>query len=195
MSTKAIEQCFITGFIIFLPLIITYEVVGFILHFVTTPFEWILERSALELPSWVISFIALISVFCIVLFVGAAAHFAIGSALVRLADSIIRKIPVVNVVYNSFKRIIDTTFSTKTETSFRQAALVPFPSREQTSIGFITNRFSTEEKKEFILVLIPCCPNPMTGVLAAFPTEQVTFLECSPDEALKVVMSCGSLSY
>jgi uncharacterized membrane protein len=201
MKLKTLETYFFTGFIILLPLIITYEVVGFILHFFTPPFEWLVKKvfQTQELPSFVLSIVALLCLFLLALFVGMIGRWVVGRWLLHVADSIIDKIPVVNSVYSSFKRLIDTAIAPKSDAGFRQVALVPFPNLEQKSIGFVTRQFTNEQythlPKEFVLVLIPASPNPITGILAAFPKEQVTLIDSRPDEALKVILSCGSLKF
>ena len=89
-------------------------------------------------------------------------------------------------MYTTSKDLVDALFTTKSDTA-RKAVLVPYPSKDQLTLGIATAEFMLDEP--YVCVLVPSTPNATAGYLVSFPKSQVTFLELSGDAAIKNVMS------
>ncbi|WP_121065131.1 DUF502 domain-containing protein [Chachezhania antarctica] len=128
--------------------------------------------------------------------VGWIAKGLIGRSLIRFAESIVNRMPVIRSVYSGIKQISETVFA-QTERSFEKAVMVEYPRRGIWAIGFI----STEAKGEIharahtggklLSVFVPTTPNPTSGFLLYFPAEDVIELDMSIEDAAKLVISAG----
>jgi uncharacterized membrane protein len=74
---------------------------------------------------------------------------------------------------------------------------VEYPVPGSYAIGFVTSTASGEagEKlgKRICNVYVPKAVNPITGYLLLVPEERVRYLEMTPEEAMKMVVSAGAL--
>ena len=129
-------------------------------------------------------------------FVGWIAKGVIGRALIRWAEHLVDRMPVVRSVYSGVKQIAETIFA-QSERSFETACLVQYPRRGVWAIGFISTATKGEvvEKSEtggdLLSVFIPTTPNPTSGFLLFFPKEDVIELDMSIEDAAKLVISAG----
>lgn len=128
--------------------------------------------------------------------VGWIAKGLIGRSLLRQAEDVVDRMPVVRSVYSGIKQISETVFA-QSERSFEKAVLIEYPRRGIWAVGFI----STEAKGEvaaragnqgkLISVFVPTTPNPTSGFLLFFPEEDVIELDMSVEDAAKLVISAG----
>ena len=205
-----IKQRFFAGLVILLPLTITYMILKFIVNLVTKPFHHFVHDVLLEYGIasdhiWFVSHeqvIVIVSKVLILLFllvflffIGFISRLFAHKIFVSITDSIMKNIPFVGRIYSACKDFTNALFSPKSET-FSQVALVPYPSREHRSIGFISaelrNDFLPLETKEIVSVLIPGTPNPTVGFVLLFPKEDITLIDMSPQDAIRFIMSCGT---
>jgi uncharacterized membrane protein len=118
-----------------------------------------------------------------------------GRSLIRLGEAILARMPVVRSIYKSVKQIFETVFS-QSGTTFRKVGLIEFP-KGAWSIVFISTppgevigaHLAPDEP--FVSVFLPCTPNPTTGFYFFLPARDVIELEIAPDDAVKLIMSCG----
>ena len=75
--------------------------------------------------------------------VGWVAKGLIGRSLIRFAESLVNRMPVVRSIYSGVKQIAETVFA-QTESNFERACLVQYPRKDIWAVGFI----STEAKGE-----------------------------------------------
>ena len=198
------KKQFFAGLIILLPLVITYWIIKFITLAITGPFEnlasTILIQTGFAEDSFLLhllsTFLILLALTLIILTVGLVGRWFVVHSFLQLIDKILHQLPFVNKVYLSCKDFTVALFSPKSD-SFSQVVLVPFPSSSNRSIGLVTSQFKNEvldtHADELISVLIPGTPNPTVGFLLMFSKNQVVFTDMRVEEALKYVMSCGSV--
>jgi uncharacterized membrane protein len=146
---------------------------------------------------WYWSLVAFgVAVFLITL-VGVLARNYFGNMIITWMDSAILKVPLVNKIYSATKQVNDS-FSSTNKTAFRTVVLVEFPRVGVYTIGFITSeqppaiRAKAEEK--LVGVFVPTTPNPTGGYLLLVPESKVTKLEMSVADAIKYVVSLGSIA-
>src|SRR6185295_6334992 len=195
---------FFAGLIILLPLVITYWIIKFILRVITGPFQNF-ATSILEyigapheglLADALGTVLILFGLVAIILAIGAMGRWMVVHYLFHFLDYLLHALPFVNKIYLSCKDFTTALFSPKSD-SFSQVVLVPFPSANHRSIGLVTSEFKNQvmddRTDDFISVLIPGTPNPTVGFLLLFSKKQLTFTDMRVDEAIKYVMSCGSV--
>ncbi len=118
----------------------------------------------------------------------------LGGRLVEFGESILARIPLVNTIYHSAKKVMQTLFTSGSD-SFRHVVLVEYPRPGLWTIGFQTAAVPTElilkTQQELISVYIPTTPNPTSGFLMMVPKSSAIILDMPVDEAVKYVISLG----
>ena len=128
--------------------------------------------------------------------VGWVAKGLIGRSLIRFAETLVERTPVVRTIYSGIKQIAETVFA-QSERSFEKACLVQYPRKGIWAIGFISTQAKGEvlERAEtmggLMSVFVPTTPNPTSGFLLFFPEEDVVELDMSIEDAAKLVISAG----
>ncbi|WP_448202989.1 DUF502 domain-containing protein [Azospirillum sp. sgz302134] len=128
--------------------------------------------------------------------IGAFAAGYVGRLVVRMGEGAVERMPVVRSVYGAVKQIVETVVAKKSN-AFREVVLVEYPRRGVWSLGFITGAAHPEVQKvsaePMVHVFIPCAP-PTAGYLLMVPRSDVTVLDMTVEDGLKMVMSGGIVS-
>jgi uncharacterized membrane protein len=130
------------------------------------------------------------------IFVGWVAKGLIGRSLIRFAESLVERMPVVRSIYSGVKQIAETVFA-QSERSFEKACLIEYPRKGIWAIGFVSTPAKGEVAArahtagELLSVFVPTTPNPTSGFLLYFPSEDVIELDMSVEDAAKLVISAG----
>lgn len=192
---KSIRSYLITGLVVWLPILVTFLVVRFIVD--------LLGRSVALLPDAYqpqqlvgvnIPGIGVLFSLLLLLITGIVATNFLGQHLMRFSESLLDRIPLVRTVYSSTKQVINAILSTNSQ-AFRKVVLVEYPRKGMWSIAFQTNdngfgqNHPTDEP--MISVFIPTTPNPTSGFLMMVAKSEVKELSMTIDEALKCVISLG----
>ncbi len=128
--------------------------------------------------------------------VGWVAKGLIGRSLIRFAESLVDRMPVVRSVYSGAKQIAETVFA-QSERSFEKACLIQYPRKDVWAIGFISSDTRGEvnakahTSSDMLSVFVPTTPNPTSGFLLFFPREDVIELDMTIEDAAKLVISAG----
>lgn len=203
------KKHFITGLVILLPLTVTILVLGFLIRILTQPFIGLVSNFLEQLsivnkgflflsPGQVLKYVSqgliLVTLFLVTVFLGMITRWFFITALLRLGDKILHRIPIVNTVYKTTQEIIKTLFVSD-KNSFKQVVMAPFPGPTSYMLGLISREspktFSKTLDDDLISVLIPTTPNPTTGFLLMFKRKDLIFLDIKPEEAVKFIVSCG----
>ncbi|MCL3883755.1 DUF502 domain-containing protein [Marivita sp. GX14005] len=128
--------------------------------------------------------------------VGWVAKGLIGRSLIRFAESLVERMPIVRSIYSGAKQIAETIFA-QTERNFEKACLIQYPRKGIWAIGFISTdargevAAKAETAGDLLSVFVPTTPNPTSGFLLFFPREDVIELDMSIEDAAKLVISAG----
>jgi hypothetical protein len=118
----------------------------------------------------------------------------LGQKLVRWAESVLARIPVVKNIYSSVKQVSDTLLAPGGQ-AFRKPLLVRYPHQDCWTIAFLTGAPGPAVAKhlaeEHVSVYVPTTPNPTSGFFLMLPKKDTIELEMSVDEALTYVISMG----
>lgn len=127
--------------------------------------------------------------------VGWMARGLIGRTLMRQAELLVDRVPVVRSVYGGLKQITETVFGQK-ERSFDRTCLVEFPRPGAWAVGLVASKAKGEiaaklpHPEEMIAVFVGLTPLT-SGMLLYVPAKDVIFLDMRPDEAAKLIVSGG----
>ncbi|MFC3678201.1 DUF502 domain-containing protein [Ferrovibrio xuzhouensis] len=127
--------------------------------------------------------------------IGFLATNLLGRTLLRIGERIVARMPVVRGIYSALKQVFETVFS-QSGNSFRQVALVPWPSKDSWTIAFVTNYVQGTEVSQhlgddLVTVYVPTTPNPTGGYMAYYRRRDIVILSTSVDQAMKLIISCG----
>lgn len=135
----------------------------------------------------------------IVFLVGALLASVFGRALWRIVEVFIANTPVLRRVYPYVKQVTDFVLTQEEQKKmFSRVVAVEYPRKGVWSIGFVTGsglRTITESvQKEFLTVLIPNSPTPVTGYVIVVPKEQTIALDMTIEEAFRFAISAGVIA-
>ena len=198
----SIRNAFISGLLVLAPLAVTWLVFSYLFERVGGGFrryffffvpDKLLEYAALGLV-W--NVLATVIVLAMITALGYLSRYFLSQYFGGLAERFIQSIPGVNTVYNTVKQIVDT-FSSQHRNLFSKVVLVEFPRPGVYTVGFLTNRPKGELQAripgERWAVFVPTTPNPTSGFLLLLPRDQITELEMSVGEGMKLIISGGTV--
>jgi uncharacterized membrane protein len=199
------KKYFIAGMLVWAPLAITIWVMTWGLSVLDGVFGSVMSALMAILPSALkpalqsfrdLPGVGILIVLAIILATGVfAANFA-GQWWIKLWDRIITHIPIVKSIYSSVKQVSGTLFSSNGN-AFRKAVLIPYPRNGSWTIAFVTGspaeEVATKLGSEHVNVFLPTTPNPTSGFFMIVPRADIIELEMSVEEALKHIVSMGSV--
>lgn len=213
-TIKALTRTRITaGLITVLPVYITIKVLQFVFRLLRDSSNWVvygvLKRdwtigdmhwggftdAELQNPAlqWGLAIFSVFLTAFILYGIGVFTANIIGRRLIRLFETFVDRVPLAHTVYHAVKKILES-FAGSTTTTFQRVALVPYPSRETRSIGFITSApIDSASGDDLVSVFVPTTPNPTGGFVFVTRRSEVLELDWSVEDALKVIISCGIL--
>ena len=191
---KKLGKIIISGFFILLPLMITIWILTVLFDFA----DGILRGPVQALIGFSIPGIGIIAILVFSFLLGSISNYILGKEFIHLSEEIINKLPIVNTVYASVKKMNEVLFLQKGKEVQRRVCAVEYPRKGIYSIGFATGEGPSELKKRkrsrFTNVFIPNTPAPATGFTIVVPTKDVLFLEMSVEEAMRLIVSGGTIS-
>lgn len=192
------KKYLITGLLVWIPLVITVWVLKAIIS--------TLDQSLLLLPqAWqpnnLIGFklwgLGTLITLLVVILTGMIASNFLGLRIVKLWESLLNRIPVVRQIYSSVKQVSDTLLGPGGQ-AFRKALLVQYPHAGSWTIAFLTGSPNEELASHLpgdsLSVYVPTTPNPTSGFFLMMSKSDVVELDMSVDEALKYIISMGSVA-
>jgi uncharacterized membrane protein len=120
----------------------------------------------------------------------------IGRSLIRWAESLVDRLPLVRSVYGGVKQIAETVFA-QTDSNFDKACLIQYPRPGVWAIAFISTQAKGEIARkipiegEKVAVFMPTTPNPTSGFLMFVSRKDVIELDLSIEDAAKLIISAG----
>lgn len=195
---NVIRRHFLTGLLVWTPVIVTIFVIKFIVELLDKMFFWLPHEFRPEVFLGVnIPGFGVILSLVVLLFTGFFAANFIGSYFLELMEKLWSRIPLVRTIYTAVKQVMETVMSPQGQ-AFRKVVLVRWPHRDMWTIAFVTTQAvpviadaAGAAGAELIHVFVPATPNITSGFLMMVEKDQVRDLAMSIDEALKCVVSLG----
>lgn len=121
----------------------------------------------------------------------------LGRRLFAIWDRLMHRVPLINKIYATLRQIAELLLGPSRVDSFGRVAIMEFPSPGSWGLGFVTSTNAGEagEKtgRKLCSVFIPSAVNPTTGFLLLVPEGRITYLEMTPEQAMKMIVSAGAL--
>lgn len=187
-----LRRYYVAGILVLAPTALTAWVVWNLFKF----FDDILGR---ELRARGISVLGLgfVMLNVLLLLLGFVAANFLGKRLFALWDRLMHRVPLINKIYATLRQIGELLLGPTRVGAFGRVAIVEFPSPGTWGLGFVTSTAPSEasEKtgRKLCSLFIPSAVNPTTGFLLVVPEEKVTYLDMTPEQAMKMIVSAGAL--
>jgi uncharacterized membrane protein len=194
-SKSSLRRYFITGLLIWIPVVITIWVLSILVG--TMDQSLLLVPPSLRPENLIgvrIPGLGVLLTLLIILGTGLAAANILGQRLVAFWEGVLMRIPVVNSIYNGVKQVSDTVLSPGGQ-AFRKTLLVEWPIKGTWTIAFMTGQPGGDVvnhlQGDYVSAYVPTTPNPTGGYFIMLPRSSVIELDMTVDEALKYIISMG----
>jgi len=196
--TSNLRNNFLTGLAVIIPVFITTYLIWSTIGIVD---GWVLplipEKYALDKFIGIdVKGIGVIIFLLFTVFIGSLTKGYFGRTILKSAESLVDRMPVVRSIYNGIKQIAETVFS-QSNNSFERACLVEYPRKGIWAVAFVSTETKGEvsekigKNKELFSIFLPTTPNPTSGFLLFLPEKDIIFLDMSVEDAAKLVISAG----
>jgi len=132
----------------------------------------------------------------ILLLLGVLATNVLGGRLLDYFEKKITGLPLLSPIYQGARQITEAIQLHETA-EFQRVVLLPFPNQNVRSLGFVTRDFRKATafgEDPTALVFVPTTPNPTSGYLVVAKQSDLTSLEITVEEGVKLVISGGLLT-
>lgn len=193
------RNAFISGALLLAPLIVTLWAFSTIIEIIGGTFRPLYEayipQSLQRLPFfW--DLLATMVVLLLVTAFGFLSNYVLGKYFFGVGERAIQRIPGVGSLYISVKHIV-TTFGAQKRNLFTKVVMIEFPRKGMWVVGFLTSTSQGEPHlvagSEMWTVFVPTTPNPTSGFLLLVPRHEVTELEMSVGDGMKMIISGGAV--
>jgi len=118
----------------------------------------------------------------------------LGRMFVRAGERIVARMPIVRSFYSGIKQIFETLFSDHAK-SFSEVVIVEFSRKGMWTLGLVIGpapaEISERTGKAMFNVYLPTTLNPTSGYLVFLPRDEITHLDMTVEECLKMIISGG----
>lgn len=120
-----------------------------------------------------------------------------GRLIVRISENIVARVPVINTIYGAIKQIFETVMASQSD-AFKEVVMFEYPRKGIWVLGFVTGVTKGEAQSltdtEIVNIFLPTTPNPTSGFLLFVPKKDLTFMQMSVEEGIKMIVSGGILT-
>jgi uncharacterized membrane protein len=182
----------LVGFMVAFPLVVTIFFGRFIFGLMDRWFRPISDRLFGQPLVGVGMVVSLLVLFLL----GIAATNVLGARLLSFFEKRITGVPLLSPIYQGARQITEA-IQLHDAAEFRRVVLLPFPNQNVRSLGFVTRDFrgaTAFGEEATALVFVPTTPNPTSGFLVAVKQADLTTLDISVEEGVKLIISGGLLT-
>lgn len=200
---KDIRKRLIAGALVLFPVYITFIALKYIFLFAGATMAPVVRRTILE-SEWVqlkvpdilltplMFLVGLVMFFLALYFAGAFATHFIGKEIIKYAEAVVAKMPLIKTIYGTAKQIVQTA-TLPGKGAFQRVVMVEFPKSGTKSIGFVTGSIEKKDGHSLTSVLVPTAPNPWTGFILFLPEEEIENTDLTVEEGMRAIVSGGIL--
>lgn len=192
---KRLRRYLIAGLLVWIPLGVTILLIRLAVGLMDKTLALVPEPYKPEnLLGFQIPGLGVLLTILILLITGVLAANFVGRAFMVGWESLLNRIPVVRSIYSAAKNFAEVVFSDSSQ-SFKNVLLLEYPRKGLYSLAFQTSSQLGEVQgrtgEEVVCCFVPTTPNPTSGFIIIVPRKEVTVLDMTVDEALKMIISLG----
>ena len=194
MFRTALKRYFLTGLLVVTPIWGTVLILKTL--FVTV--DGILgDVVAQMLPGHYVPGLGIVALILLIFATGLFAANFMGRQIVKLWEEWLNRLPLVRGIYSTLKSMMDI-LSFSDRGSYHRVVLIQFPKNGHYCFAFVTGVTKGEStalsEEPLIHVYVPTSPNPTSGYFLLVPEREVTSVDISVEEAMKLIVSGGLYS-
>ncbi len=206
---RHIQRYMVTGLMVWVPLIVTVWVAWWVISNVGFGLERYIEqvlayltRLGDRIPS--LRFLGFFHytpglgfLLAILLFLttGFFARYLVGQRIIAYGELLVARIPFISRIYIAIQQIRDV-FVSRDGTVFQEVVVIEYPRPELFAVGFVTSLekgiVQRSMRRDLVAVFVPTTPNPTSGFLLYVPPDDLTRLDISVEDAMKLIISGGA---
>lgn len=199
---RALRAYFLTGLVVIVPLVLSVFVLYKLFLAIDGLFKGVVgaflaQKLGLTIAGRPVPGLGFVALVLLILLTGVVARNILGRKLITAGEEFLGRVPLLNRVYKTFQQIVQAFVSDKREV-FSKVVLVEYPRKGLYALAFVTQdtRGPVQDALEpdVYSVFLPTTPNPTSGFLLFVPKEETIQVKLSVEEALKVVISGGTIS-
>ena len=193
----SLRRYFLAGLLVFLPVAITLWFIGWVIGLLDSVLDILPDAAHPNsyLP-FAIPRLGAIVTLLLILFLGILTSGVATRRFLAAWENILIQIPVFRGVYTAVQKLVQTFLGQSN--AQRQVVMIEYPRKGVYTVGFAMGRAWPElEKKNnapLVNVFVPTTPNPTSGFFLLVPVSEVSALDMTMEEALKLITSSGLIT-
>ena len=191
----AIKRYFLTGLLVITPIWGTILILKTLFVTVDGILGDVVEQ--LVMPQSYVPGLGIVTLVLLILAVGLFTTNVIGRQVVKWWEGLLNRVPVVRGIYSTIKSMMDV-LSVGERGRYNRVVLIQFPKNGQYCFAFVTGTTQGEAQsvtpEPLLNVYVPTSPNPTSGYFLLVPEKDVTPVDISVEEAMKLIVSGGLYS-
>jgi uncharacterized membrane protein len=192
LTYQHMSRMILTGFLIMIPLIVTYTIVVFLVDIidgVLAPYV------SLFFGGKRIFGLGALVLLIVVYSVGLLSTRYFGQKIGDVIQNFVMRMPVVGSLYSSARRLIESLAGSKdSSTGFKRVVMIEHPRKGIWCIGFLTSIIDISNTHTMATIYIPTAPTPNSGFVVMVPYTEVQDTDLSVQEAMTMVLSGGIIA-
>ncbi|MGE3153684.1 MAG: DUF502 domain-containing protein [Nitrospiraceae bacterium] len=191
----AIKRYFLTGLLVITPIWGTILILKTLFVTVDGILGDVVVR--LVMPQSYVPGLGIVTLVLLILAVGLFTTNVIGRQVVKWWEGLLNRVPVVRGIYSTIKSMMDV-LSVGERGRYNRVVLIQFPKNGQYCFAFVTGTTQGDAQRvtpePLLNVYVPTSPNPTSGYFLLVPEKDVTPVDISVEEAMKLIVSGGLYS-
>jgi len=194
MLKASLKRYFLTGLLVVTPIWGTF----LILKTLFVAVDGILGDLLAQLvPNHYVPGLGIVTLILMVFMTGLFAANFMGRQMVKLWEDWLNSVPLVRGIYSTLKSMMDV-LSFSERGSYNRVVLIQFPKNGHYCFAFVTGVTKGDlqdlAKEPLVHVYVPTSPNPTSGYFLLVPEREVTAINITVEEAMKLIVSGGLYS-
>lgn len=194
MLKTLLKRYFLTGLLVIIPIWGTILILKTLFVYL----DRILGDLLVQLvPSHYVPGLGILALIVLVFVTGLFATNFMGRQVVKWWEKCLDRVPLVRGIYSTLKSVMGIV-SASEHASYNRVVMIQFPKNGHYCIAFVTGVTKGEmqdfAQEPLIHVYVPTSPNPTSGYFLLVPEHEVTSIDISVEEAMKLIVSGGLYS-
>ena len=186
--TQNFRSKLFAGLATLLPLYFTFIVVKFLFISLEETSGPLLKKLGFNIPG-----LGIILTIILIYILGLLVTNFLGKKIFKLGEKVVKKVPVVNIIYSTLKQITDT-FTKGSKDTFKGAIYIQYPRRGLWTMAFISGESISKQGIAYYHVFVPTTPKPTSGFFLLVPQSDSVKTGMSVEDGLKTIISGGLLA-
>ena len=186
--TQTIRSKLFAGLATLLPLYLTFIVIRFLFESLEKISDPILKKFGLDIPG-----LGIILTIILIYVLGLIVTNFLGRKIFDIGESIVKRVPIVSMIYTTLKQITDT-FTKGTTDAFDGVVYIQYPRQGLWTMAFISGESKNKDGIPYFHLFVPTTPNPTSGFFLMIPQADSISTGMTVEEGLKTIISGGLLA-